>query len=362
MRVAKVGNRLFEVTASRVVDADKIHADLSYMEKRGMLTFGDQTTRVLSDTFEKRGYELAQTDLCYPDDLSIGLEMPATWYLNRGLYALSISMYFNFLNYKEMAKAGELYEKNASISQDFGRIAAIEVYLEQDLRAELDGGKKRYFGTPRTLTECMRVLEGWDLQQIPRLRRYVTYANFIRLWCSINFPDFDESLWGIGKQASKAILEATGTTNVRQGIMYFWSNYLEKRDDRVAPEDIEIDILDPDFHMTRAPRYVLLGEDIFAEESLNTGSEMVFRSFSESMVLRYPRNVGGNDDLQRKTAALVQERFPSTTVIMFKNPASMPSFTMTKLDEVKEGVSREVAVVASGVCHVDTMLGGSNGS
>lgn len=362
MRVIKIEEGLFEVTASRVVDADRIHHDLSFMEQAGMLTFGDQTTRVLSDLFEKRGFPVDQTDLCFDDDMSIGLEMPATWYLNRGLYAISISMYFNFLNYKEMAKAGILYTKNAEVVEEFGRIAAVEIYIENDLRTSLAAAKTRYFGTPRTLTECMRVLEGWDMNQIPRLKRYVTYADFIRLWCRINFPDYRDDEWGMGKQASKAAFEANGTTNVRQGIMYFWQNYLECRELRIAHEDIEIDILDPDFQSSREPRYVLLGEDIFAEESLNTGSEILFRSFSESMVLRYPRNMARNDK-QRKTAMLVRERFPNTTVIMLKNPDTMPAFTLTKFDEVKEGVSREVAVAASGLCHVHSILqGGRHGT
>jgi hypothetical protein len=358
MQVVKLEDRIFEVTASRMVDADRIHEDLSFMEQAGMLTFGDQTTRILADEFRKREYDVELTDLCYEDDLSLGLQMPETWYLNRGLYAISISMYFNFLNYKEMAKDGQLYAKNAEVARDFGRIAAIEIYLEDDLQKQLRD--KRYFGTPRTLTECMRVLEGWDLDQIPRLKKYVTYANFIRLWCSINFPGYKDEEWGMGKQASRAAFESAGTTNVRQGIVFFWQNYLEKRTDKIAPEDIEVDILDPGFQTERQPQYVLLGEDIFAEPSLDTGFEMVFRSFSESKVIRFPRNAKSND-MQYKTAALVRQRFPSATVIMFKNPPSMPAFTMTKFDEVKEGVSREVAVVANGIRHVHTMLGGASG-
>lgn len=355
MRVIKLAPRIFEVTTSRVVDADKIHTDLSFMEQAGMVTYGDLTTRVLAESLEQRGYTPTLTDLCYDDDKSLGLEMPNTWYLNRGMNALSISMYFNFLTLKEMAKAGVLYSRNEAIAAEYGRIAAIEIYIEKDLRAQLDGAGKRYFGTPRTLTECMRVLEGWSIDQIPRLKNYVTYADFIRLWCSVNFPGFDPSGWGMGKQESKAILEATGATNVREGIRYFWEHYLETRPNRIAPEDVEIDILDPTFVTRRSPRYVLLGEDILAEESLHTGSEMVFRSFSESMVLRYPRNTASNE-LQRKAAELAQKRFPDATVILLKNPPGMGTFTLTKFDEVKVGISREVAAAASSLCHVHRIL------
>ncbi len=359
MQTIKIEEGIFEVVASRVVDADQIHADLSFMEHEGMLTFGDQTTRILSDEFRRGGYAIELTDLCYEDDLSIGLQMPDTWYLNRGLYGVSISMYFNFLNYKEMVKDGELYTRNFTVARDFGRIAAIEIYIEKDLRSHLNTRGKRYFGTPRTLTECMRVLEGWDVQQIPRLKRYITYADFIRLWCSAHFPDYRQEEWGVGKEVSKMFLQAHGTTNVRQGIRYFWQHHLERRPDKIAPEDIEIDILDPTFQSERSPRYVLLGEDIFSDVSIDTGSEMVFRSFSETKIIRYPRNVQSNE-MQFKTAKLVRRRFPTATVIMFKNPPAMPTFTMTKFDEVKEGVSREVAVVANGLRYVHTMLGEEN--
>jgi len=359
MRVAKIDEGMFEITASRVVDADQIHADLSFMERQGMLTFGDQTTRILHAELSDAGYDTQLTDLCFEDDASIGLQMPETWYLNRGLYAVSISMYFNFLNYKEMAKAGELYSKNADAAKDFGRIAAVEVYMEEDLKSALREHGSTYFGTPRTLTECMRVLEGWDIKQVPRLKRYITYADFVELWCSKNFPDFDESQWRMGKERSKALLREIGTTNVRQGIRHFWQYHLANRPERIAPEDIEVDIVDPTFHMTRQPRYVLLGEDIFAGEGMDTGAEMVFRSFSETKVVRYPRNFFSNE-LQRKTATLVRKRFPTATVIMFKNPPTMPTFTLTKFDEVKEGVNREVAIVAQGLRHVHTLMGGMN--
>lgn len=355
MQILKIANRLFEVTAPRVVDADRIHKDLTFMHMKRMLTFGDQTTRILRDVFTNLGHTVQLTDLCYEDDLSLGLQMPETWYLNSGLYALSISMYFNFLNFKEMAKSGELYTKNLEITEEFGRIAAVEIYMQRDLQKNLDKSGKRYFGTPRTLTECMRVLEGWNLARLPRLRHYLTYANFIHLWCQHNFPKYNSKSWGLGKEKSREIFKQEGTTNVREGVRYFWENYLEKRKNKVSLEDVEIDILDPDFEKTRQPKYVLIGEDIFAEETVNTGFELVFRSFSESKIIRYPRIVSPNDK-QLKTADLILQRFPSTTVIMFKNPTSMPSFTMTKFDEVKEGVSREVAVIASGLGRIHRML------
>jgi hypothetical protein len=357
MYVAKIEDGIFEITASRTVDADRIHADLSFMERQGMLTFGDQTTRILESQLKRAGHRPQLTDLCFEDDLSIGLQMPKTWYLNRGLYALSISMYFNFLNYKEQAKAGELYTKNAEVVEDFGRIAAVEVYLERELEPALRSRGSVFFGTPRTLTECMRVLEGWDVARIPRLKRYITYAGFIRMWCQHHFPDFDESQWGLGKEQSKEILRDTGTTNVRRGIRHFWQYYLAERPEKIAPEDIEVDIVDESFSDVRQPCYVLLGEDIFAGEGVDTGAEMAFRSFSETKVMRYPRNVASNE-LQQKTAMLMRERFPGAIIIMFKNPPAMPTFTLTKFDEVKEGVSREVAVVAQGLRHVHRMLGG----
>ena len=79
MQIVKVEEGIFEVTASRTVDADHIHEDLLFMERAGMLTFGDQITRILADEFQNQKYPLELTDLCYEDDLSLGLQMPETW-------------------------------------------------------------------------------------------------------------------------------------------------------------------------------------------------------------------------------------------------------------------------------------------
>ncbi len=359
MKIVMKEPGIFEMVAPRNVNVDRIHDDLAFLQHQGMLTFGDLTTRILHDQFVDLGYPIQLTDLCYEDDKSIGLQMPETWYLNRGLYAPSISMYFNFLNYKEMAKEGELYVRNAEVATKFGRITAMEIYIQSDLQQALDASGKRYFGTPGTLTECMRVLEGWDLEALPRLARYVTYSNFIRLWCGVNFPGYKDAEWGQGKAAAKAEMKERSSTNVREGLRFFWENYLEQRPNRIAPEDIEINIVDSEFHRTRMPRYVLIGEDIFADESLDTGHDIVFRSFTESKIIRCPRIVTQNSR-QYQTAQLLRQRFPDTTVIMFKNPSPMPSFTMMKCDEVKEGISREVAIVASGLRYVHSMLEGSN--
>lgn len=267
-------------------------------------------------------------------------------------------MYFNFLNYKEMAKAGVLYTRNLSAANAYGRIAAIEIYIKSDLQAALAEIGSRYFGTPRTLTECMRVLEGWEVQQIPRLRHYVIYAEFIRLWCSVNFPRYKPDEWKMGKERSKRLFRQSGTTNVREGIRYFWEQYLAQKPEKISPEDIEVDIVDVRFQKCRQPRYVLLGEDIFADEYTDTGADLIFHSFSESKVIRCLRTMrtATTDEHQRETARLLMERFPCATVIMFKNPAHSPTFTLTKVDEVKEGISREVAVVAAGLRQVHQIL------
>lgn len=362
MRVSKVQDRLFEVIASRTVDADAIQGNLQFLEGVGILAFGDQTSRILQPSFEAAGHVIELTDLCFEDDKSIGLEMPTTWYLNRGIHALSISMYFNFLNYKEMAKAGVLYSRNASAANAYGRIAAIEIYVESDLRAALSDLGSRYFGTPRTLTECMRVLEGWDVGQIPRLRHYLTYAEFIRLWCSVNFPRYKPDEWKMGKERSKRLFQERSTTNVREGIRYFWEHHLVQKPEKISPEDVEVDIVDARFQNFRQPRYVLIGEDVFADERADTGADLIFRSFSESQVIRCPRNMrtAKTDEHQHITARLLMERFPDATVIMYKNPTQTPTFTLTKLDEVKEGISREVAVIAAGLCQVHQILEGGD--
>ena len=60
--------------------------------------------------------------------------MPKTWYLNKGKHALSIAMYYNYLNFHGIVENKNLGTFNEKIAKEYGRIACIEVYQEEDLK------------------------------------------------------------------------------------------------------------------------------------------------------------------------------------------------------------------------------------
>ena len=292
---------------------------------------------------KKQNLTIESSDLCLEDDLTLGLQMPDTWYLNRGVGAISISMYYNFLYFKEMAKQGVLFTKNQEAFSQYGRIGIIEIYSQNKLEEFMLANGINYFGTPRTLTECMRVLEGWDIERIPRLRSYVPYSEFIRIWCKDFYPGFRKSEWGLGQRMSNLILEGTGTTNVRESIKFFWQNYLLKRPQKISAGDVEIDILSRKFYENRQPDYILVGEDIFTEEA--SKSIITFREFSTNRIISASHSKEKNEK-DMATALLAQQLFPGAKIIIFRNNKPLPNFTMCKLDEIKKGINREVGVIA----------------
>lgn len=342
-QLTPIEDGLFVVNAERTVEIDLLQRRLLDLADSGVMTFGSANMEILKPELYDAGYSIEGTPLCLDDDISIGLQMPDTWYLNKGTNALSISMYYNFLTFKEQAKVGVLFSKNKPASDRFGRIGAIEVYMREPLELFLLSNGINYFGTPKTLTECMRVLEGWDTSRVKRLKSYLSYSDFIQLWSESNFPNYRASEWRLGRQISEEIFANTGTTNVREGVRFFWQNYLLQRDKKISAGDVEIDVLGRLFYEKRQPQFVLLGEDVFSESE--TGEVITFRHFSEDKTTSVCRRVEKNEkDLE--TARLAKKMFPDSAVAVIRNPADMPAFTMCKLDEIKQGVSREVAVVA----------------
>lgn len=325
-------------------DIDLVQGNLVSLADMGLVTFGNNNIQVMQPVLEKRDlFKIEENELCFDDDKSIGLEMPNTWYLNRGTNALSISMYYNFLGFKEMVKDNVLFKKNASAFNHFGRIGVIEVYLQKPLEQFLKVNKMPYFGTPKTLTECMRVLEGWSIERVGRLRSYRTYASFIQEWCRANYPDYNESEWSLGEVRSAELFAQKQTTNVRKAIMFFWKNYLLNKSREVTPGDIEIDVLSPDFYHKRKPDFVLVGNDIFTQEQTN--SFIQFKSYSSDQTFFANRELEHNGkDLV--TAEMLEQQFPDSKIIVFRNPNGLPNFSMCKLDEIKQGINREVAQIA----------------
>jgi len=351
MKFEKLDEKLFKVTADEAISRIEAKEDIKYLVDRKLATFGDLNTRILVEKFKQEGYEVELMDLCLEDDISIGLPMPDVSYLNVGEHSLSIPMYYNFLTFKEMAKKGALFSTNSEVAERYGRVGLIEVYFQDKLQDFLTNRNINYFGTPKTLTECMRVLEGWDTNRVPRLKSYVEFANFIHLWSKTNFPGYIADEWLLGEQESKELLNKRGTTNVREAVKFFWSNYLFKKKPLVDTADVEIDVIGREFYRDREPDFILVGEDVFSKEVGEGKGKVVFRSFSTQEELVFSRESDKNQK-NLKTAMLVRETFPNTTIIMYENPVGLPNFSMAKLDEVKEGLSEEVAIAAKGLRYV----------
>ncbi len=325
------------------INIDLIQRNLITLADMGICTFGNMNTDILRPVLEKEGYLIDKNDLCFEDDLTLGLQMPDTWYLNRSVAAISISMYYNFLNYKEMAKSGVLFTKNKTAFDNFGRTGIIEVYHQDKLEEFLLSNGIDYFGVPKTLTECMRVLEGWDTKRVPRLRSYVPYSEFIRLWCRDYYPDFKESEWDLGEFKSRLILDGTGSTNVRDAIKFFWKNHLLKKKQKISSGDVEIDILSRRFYENRQPDYILIGEDIFSESE--TAEYIDFKEFTSGNVHKaYRLKEKNGKDIE--TALMAERLFPNSKIVVFRNDNPLPNFTMCKLDEIKNGINREVGIIA----------------
>ena len=102
MRIEKVKEKIIKVTVDQNdYNLDEYYNNLIFLESKNILAFGDTNYRIFEKFFTQRGYDPKPLDLCLDDDRSIGLEMPKTWYLNKGKHALSISTYYNYLNWQE---------------------------------------------------------------------------------------------------------------------------------------------------------------------------------------------------------------------------------------------------------------------
>ena len=327
-RLVNLENGIYSISLNRTVDVDKIQRNLLDLADNGLVTFGHINTEILP--FEN----VERNDLCLFDDKTLGLEMPNTWYLNKGTNALSISMYYNFLNYKEMVKQNQLFTKNSEIADIYGRIAMIELYWQSDIEDFLNKNKIPYFGTPKTLTECMRVLEGWDLRLTPRLYSYVSFANTIREWCKHNFVGYKDDLWSKSREENDVILCKSGTTNVREGIKQYWKNVLILKNPKINPGDVEIDVLSYNFYEKRQPSIILIGEDIFS--NTQTQEKITFRRFSTSDEVKSFYRSYEKSDKPLLNARLARKRFPNSKIILLKTEQGLPNFSLCKIDEIKQ--------------------------
>lgn len=343
MKIEKLGEKLARVVVSKDdYNLDEYYDNLIFLESKNILTFGDTNFKILERYFSAHGYDPEPLDLCFDDDQSIGLEMPHTWYLNRGKHALSIAMYYNYLSFHEIVERKSLETFNEKIAREYGRIACIEVYGEKELKSFLDRHKIEYFGTPRTLTECVRYLEGWNIEEYPRLKGYATFSQFIELWSRINFPHFNADEWYLGKGKSNQI-NKNGATNVRKAVKYFWQHYLLKKHRHVSDEDIEIDILGgAKFHTIRQPKIILMSEDLFSAK--NSTCE-IFKNLTEKLSQKKIYLSKSKNNFPLKNAEKARIIFPDSLIILIENDRSFQR-NFSLINPVKQALNTDVVVTA----------------
>lgn len=341
MKIEKVDSRTIKIITNQDdFDLDEYYDDLIYLEHQNILTFGDTNFRVLEKFFLENNYNPEPLDLCLDDDRSIGLEMPKTWYLNKGKHAVSIAAYYNYLNFHGIVENKSLGTFNAKIAKEYGRVACIEVYFEKELKQFLDAHNIRYFGTPRTLTECVRYLEGWDTGKYPRLKGYATFAKFIEFWSRINYPHFNVEEWYLGKERSNQI-NKNGLTNVRKAVQFFWENYLLTTHDRISAEDIEIDILGGDeFHKIRQPKLILMSEDLFSSE--NSDCE-IFGNLTKKMSKEKIFFSRQKNNFAEKNAEAARAIYPNALIVLIENDISSPR-NFSLMNPIKQSLNEDVVI------------------
>jgi len=341
MKIQKINKKIIRVVVSQDdYNLDEYYENLVFLESKNILTFGDTNYRVFEKFFTEKGYDPKSLDLCLDDDKSIGLEMPKVWYLNKGKHALSIATYYNYLNWHGIVENKNLTTFNKKISDEFGKISCIEVYLEKDLTSFFNMHKVEYFGTPRTLTECVRYLEGWNITQYPRLKGYATYSKFIDLWSRINFPHFNADEWYLGKEKSNQINNKGQLTNVRKAVQYFWQNYLLGKHKRLSDEDVEIDILGGKFHEIRQPKFILLSEDLFSKKNSNYE---IFKNLTKKLSKEKIYISKLKNDFPRKNAEIARLVYPDSLIVLIENDKKL-NRNFSLINPIKQAINTDVVI------------------
>lgn len=342
MRVEKIDKNIVRIVVDESdYNLNEYYDNLIFLESKNILTFGDTNYRVFEKFFAENGYSPESLDLCFDDDKSIGLEMPKTWYLNKGKHALSIATYYNYLNFHGIVENKNLVTFNKKIADEYGRIACIEIYLEKELKSFLNSHKIKYFGTPRTLTECVRYLEGWNIEKYPRLKGYATFSKFIELWSRINFPHFNADEWYLGKERSNQINKTGQLTNVRRAVQYFWQNYLLEKHRHLSDEDVEMDILGGDkFYNIRQPKIILLSEDLFSEE--NSDYE-IFKNLTKRLSKEKIYISKSKNDYPKKNAEIAKIIYPDSLIVLIENDKSFHR-NFSLINPVKQAINADVVI------------------
>jgi len=346
MQIIELGNKILKVIFSyHDINVDLHFSNTQYLESAGILTFGDMNSRIFESVLKRQDHHSSILNLCFDDDKSIGLDMPRTWYLNKGKHALAIAHYYNYLNFHGVVEQHNLDSFNKKIVETYGHVACIEIYNEVTLLDNLTKSGYQFFGTPRTLTECVRYLEGWDLIQYPRLKGYATFSKYIELWCRLYFPQFNSAEWHLGKEKSLKI-NRKRPTNVRTGVRFFWEHFLLQKHHRVDAEDVEVDILSPKFCEKRQPDIILISEDLFSKNN-NSGVEL-FANLTTKLKRNSIYLSKHKNEKAMKNAMLAREQYPNSLIVLMENDLSMPC-NFSLINPIKHSINIDIVLSTSAV-------------
>lgn len=345
MKIETISKNIIKIIVDKNdYDLDNYNDNLIYLEEKKILTFGDTNFRVFEKFFKKNNYSPEPLNLCLFDDKSIGLEMPKTWYLNKGKHALSIAAYYNYLNFHGILENKKFETFNKKIFSKFGRVACMEIYLEDELISFLSKNNIKYFGTPKTLTECVRYLEGWAIDKYPRLKGYVTFSKFIELWSRLNFPDFNANEWYLGKTKSNQINSTGKSTNVRDSVRFFWKNYLLEKKIHLSSEDVEVDILGGDkFYNIRQPKFILISEDLFSEEDSDFE---IFQNLTKKMHLKSMYISKKKNNFPLKNAEIARKIYPNSKIILIETSEEFGR-NFSLMNNVKQTLNTDIVIATN---------------
>ncbi|MBT3304192.1 hypothetical protein HN592_04495 [Candidatus Woesearchaeota archaeon] len=343
----------YTFSAQKVTDLTKAHTLLcKAFKERPIGTYGGVNTDTLYEAITRKGYDITREEICAKDDEDVGLHMPNFWPINIGEWAMSIAMYYSYMQMRYTSGFPTFPSWNRQARTEIGWESTIEVYDLNRLTKRLETNEWPFFSSPLTLTECMRHLEGWQMR---RLNAYKEYSRKIEAWAKKQ-PFYDATEWHLGREQSKRLMQKTGQiTNVRYCVKRFWQDVLTQRE--LQEGDRELDIVTPLFSQDRMPDLMLVGEDFFETDGRFTPfdpeqhSTLTFKYNFQSRV-EHTNPVRKEDPKQHNymTAQIATEQHPHTNVVLLSfDPQQRKLFKLIKEDGTKEGLSLEV-ILASAAC------------
>jgi hypothetical protein len=132
---------------------------------------------------------------------------------------------------------------------------------------------------------------------------------------------------------------ATGSTNVRRAVRYFWQNYLlAKRG--IGEEDVEVDILGGTFHAIRQPSVVLISEDLFSDENSNYE---IFSNLTRKIGKHPVFFSKKKNDFALKNAVAARALYPNALILLLEADTSQ-GCNFSLIDPIKQFPNRDVVV------------------